>query len=135
MPTLEEFCTITAALRPRMLGKTPSGVRIDFAFEGSAVSPHWEGPRPVSGVDYATVRSDGNLDLDIRGVIGSGRKTVSYRATGVSIMKSKTEAAPQELLTFETSDEELSWLNTAIGVAVGQGEGLDLTLTVYVVKG
>ena len=53
MPTLEEFCTITAALRPRMLGKTPSGVRIDFAFEGSAVSPHWEGPRPVSGVDYA----------------------------------------------------------------------------------
>lgn len=134
MPVLEEFCTITAALRPRMLGKTPSGVRIDFAFEGSAVSPHWEGSRPVAGVDYATVRSDGNLDLDIRGVIGEGRKTVSYRAIGVSIMKSKTEAVPQELLTFETSDEDLSWLNTAVGVAVGQGEGLDLTLTVYLVK-
>ena len=135
MPTLEEFCTITAALRPRMLGKTPSGVRIDFAFEGSAESPHWEGSRPVAGVDYATVRSDGNLDLDIRGVIGEGRNTVSYRAIGVSIMKSKTEAVPHELLTFETSDEELSWLNTAVGVAVGQGEGLDLTLTVYLVRG
>ena len=134
MPHLEEFCTITAALRPRMLGKTPSGVRIDFAFEGSAVSPHWEGSRPVAGVDYATVRSDGNLDLDIRGVIGEGRKTVAYRAIGVSIMKSKTEAAPQELLTFETSDEDLSWLNTAIGVALGEGKGLDLTLTVYIVK-
>ncbi len=134
MPRLEEFCTITAALRPRMLGKTPAGVRIDFAFEGTATGPHWEGPRPVWGVDYATVRADGNLDLDIRGVIGEGRQTVSYRALGVSIMKSRTEAAPQELLTFQTSDEDLSWLNTAVGVAVGQGEGLKLTLTVYVVK-
>ena len=134
MATLEEFCTISAGLRPRMLGKTPSGVRLDFAFEGTAESPHWEGSRPVSGVDYATVRSDGNLNLDIRGVIGEGRKTVSYRAMGVSVMKSKTEAMPRELLTFETSDEDLSWLNTAIGVAVGQGKGLDLTLTVYIVK-
>ncbi len=134
MATLEEFCTITAALSPRMLGKTPAGVRIDFGFEGTAVSPHWEGSRPVSGVDYATIRSDGNLDLEIRGVIGEGRNTVAYRATGVSIMKSRTEAMPQELLTFQTSDEELSWLNTAIGVAVGEGKGLDLTLAVYVVK-
>ena len=134
MPTLEEFCTINAGLRPRMLGKTPSGIRLDFAFEGTAESPHWEGSRPVSGVDYATIRSDGNLNLDIRGVIGEGRKTVSYRAMGVSIMKSKTEALPRELMTFETSDEDLSWLNTAIGVAVGEGKGLDLTLTVYIVK-
>ena len=134
MPTLEEFCTITATLRPRMLGKTPSGVRIDFAFEGTAEGTHWEGARPVSGVDYATVRGDGNLDLQIRGVIGEGRQTVSYQAFGVSIMKSKTEAIPQELLTFQTSDPDLSWLNTAVGVAVGQGEGLNLTLTVYVVK-
>ncbi len=134
MPSLEEFCTITAGLRPRMLGKTPAGVRIDFAFEGTAVGPHWEGARPVSGMDYATVRADGNLDLDIRGVIGEGRQTVSYRALGVSVMKSKTEAMPQELLTFQTSDKDLSWLNTTVGVAVGQGEGLNLTLTVYVVK-
>ena len=134
MPTLEEFCTITAVLRPRMLGRTPAGVRIDFAFEGTAEGPHWEGARPVSGVDYATIRADGNLDLDIRGVIGKGRQTVSYRASGVSIMKSKTEAMPQELLTFQTSDDDLSWLNTAVGVAVGQGQGLDLTLTVYIVK-
>ncbi len=134
MPRLEEFCTITARLQPRMLGKTPAGVRIDFAFEGQAVGPHWEGSLPVSGTDYATVRADGNLDLDIRGVIGEGRRTVSYRALGVSIMKSRTEAMPRELLTFQTSDEELEWLNTTVGVAVGHGEGLDLTLTVYVVK-
>lgn len=134
MARLEEFCTITAVLHPRMLGRTPGGVRIDFAFEGTAVSPHWEGARPVSGVDYATVRADGNLDLDIRGVIGEGRSTVSYRASGVSIMKSKTEAMPRELLTFQTSDENLSWLNTAVGVAVGRGKGLDLTLAVHIVK-
>lgn len=134
MPTLEEFCTINATLRPRMLGKTPSGVRIDFAFEGTAEGPHWEGSRPVSGVDYTTIRSDGNLNLAIRAVIGEGRKTVSYQAMGVSIMKSKTQALPRELLTFETSDQDLAWLNTAIGVAIGQGKGLDLNLTVYIVK-
>lgn len=134
MATLEEFCTITAGLRPKMLGKTPSGVRLDFAFEGAAEGPHWEGSRPVSGVDYATIRSDGNLNLEIRGVIGEGRRTVSYRAMGVSVMKSKTEAMPRELLVFETSDEDLSWLNTAIGVAIGEGRGLDLSLTVYIVK-
>ena len=49
-------------------------------------------------------------------------------------MKSRTEAMPRELLTFETSDEHPSWLNTAVGVAVGQGKGLDLNLTVHTVK-
>ena len=48
----------------------------------------------------------------------------------VSVTKSKTEAMPQELLTFETSHDDLSWLNTAIG----QGKDLDLNLTVHTVK-
>jgi hypothetical protein len=121
-------------MTPRMLGNMPLGTRIDFAFEGTAVSHHWEGEREVRGVDYVTVRPDGNMDLEIRGVIGTKRDTVSYRATGVSLGISKTEAAPQELITFATGNEELGWLNNVVGVGLGKGEGPDLTLTIYIVR-
>jgi hypothetical protein len=134
VPVLEEFCRISATMAPRMLGKMPSGTRIDFPFEGTATSSHWEGERPVRGVDYVTVRGDGHMDLDIRGTIGEKRETVAYRASGVSIVKSPTEALPQELITFQTGNEDLAWLNTAVGVALGQGEGPAITLTVYLIR-
>lgn len=134
MPTLEPFCDITGTLAPRMLGRAPGGTRIDFPFEGTATSPHWEGEWPVQGVDYVTVRSDGNMDLEIRATLGSGRETVAYRGGGVSLGISKTEAHPQELITFQTGNEDLAWLNSAIAVGLGRGEGADLSIAVYVVR-
>lgn len=134
MPSLEPFCEITASMTPRMLGNMPLGTRIDFPFEGVATSEHWEGEREVSGVDYVTLRPDGNMDLQIRGTIGSKRDTVAYEAIGVSLGVSKTEARPQELITFQTGNEELAWLNDVIGVGLGHGEGLDLSLTIYIVR-
>ena len=133
MPSLEEFCTIKAAMSPRMIGRVPAGTRIDFPFEGSATSPHWDGERPVSGVDYVTVRSDGNMDLDIHGTIGLKRETVSYQATGVSIAHDDNTASPQELITFQTGNDDLAWLNQAVGVGLGHG-GESLELTIYVVR-
>ncbi len=134
MPSLEPFCEITATMTPRMLGSMPLGTRIDFPFEGVATSEHWDGEREVRGVDYVTLRPDGNMDLQIRGTIGSKRDTVAYQATGVSLGISKTEARPQELITFQTGSEELAWLNDVIGVGLGRGEGLDLSLTIYIVR-
>lgn len=134
MPSLEAFCEIAATMSPRMLGKMPAGTRIDFPFEGTARSAHWEGERPVKGVDYVTVRSDGHMDLDIRATIGEKRETVAYRATGVSVALSPTEASPQELITFQTGNEDLAWLNTAVGVGLGGGEGGTISLTIYIVR-
>jgi Protein of unknown function (DUF3237) len=134
MPTFEEFCRITATMTPRMLGKMPQGTRIDFPFEGTATSPHWEGERPVKGVDYVTVRGDTHMDLEIRATIGEKRETVAYRGNGVSIVKSPTEAMPQELITFQTGNEDLAWLNTAIGIGWGGGEGGNISVTIYVVR-
>ena len=134
MPNLEEFCQIKATMAPRMLGKMPQGARIDFPFEGTATSSHWEGERSVKGVDYVTVRSDGHMDLDIRATIGEKRETVAYRGAGVSIAKSPTEALPQELLTFQTGNEDLAWLNTAVGVGLGGGEGAEISITIYIVR-
>ena len=134
MPTFEEFCQIKATMAPRMLGKMPQGARIDFPFEGTATSSHWEGERPVKGVDYVTVRLDGHMDLDIRATIGEKRETVAYRGGGVSIAKSPTEATPQELITFRTGNEDLAWLNTAVGVGLGGGEGGTISITIYIVR-
>lgn len=133
MPSLEEFCTVKASMTPRMVGHTPAGTRIDFAFEGTATGPHWEGERPVRGVDYVTVRGDGNMDLDIHATIGEKRETVSYRATGVSVAHEDRTASPQELITFQTGSENLAWLNSAVGVGLGTG-GAQLDLTIYIVR-
>jgi Protein of unknown function (DUF3237) len=134
MPSLEPFCDIAARLSPRMLGRMPAGTRIDFPFEGVATGPHWEGERPVRGVDYVTVRSDGHMDLELRGTIGEKRETVAYRATGVSLAVSETEAHPQELITFQTGNEALSWLNAVVGVGLGAGVAGDLSLSIFIVR-
>lgn len=134
MPSLEEFCTVEGELGMKVIGNSPAGMRIDFPFHGVATGPHWEGERPVSGVDYVTVRSDGNMDLDIHGVIGEKRESVSYRAIGVSIANPDRSADPKELLVFQTGNEDLAWLNNEIGVAFGHGEAGKLTLKVYLVR-
>ena len=133
MPDLELFCTVEASMTPRMIGHVPAGTRIDFPFEGTATGPHWDGERPVRGIDYVTVRSDGNMDLEIRGAIGEKRETVSYRAGGVSIAHEDKTASPQELITFQTGNEDLAWLNTVIGIGLGRG-GAQLELAIYVVR-
>ena len=135
MPSLKEFCKITASLDMNVIGKTPGGMRIDFPFEGTATSAHWEGERPVRGVDYVTVRADGHMALDIHGVIGSGRAKVAYSATGVSLAGDEQGVAfPRELITFATADESLGFLNTAIAVGLGKGEADALELTVFLVE-
>ena len=134
MPSLEKFCTITVDLGMNIIGKTPAGMRIDFPFEGSATSEHWDGERPVRGVDYVTVRADGNMDLDIHATIGEKREAFAYKATGVSIANPDQSADPKELITFQTGNEDLAWLNNEVGVAFGHGEEGELTLEMYLIK-
>lgn len=134
MPSLEMFCTIEAEMGMKIIGATPAGTRIDFPFEGTATGPHWEGERPVKGIDYVTVRSDGNMDLDIYATVGEKRESVAYRGIGVSIANPDQSAEPRELLTFQTGNEDLAWLNNEIGVAFGKGEAGKLTVEVYLVR-
>ncbi|MGH8944923.1 MAG: DUF3237 family protein, partial [Acidimicrobiia bacterium] len=128
------LCNVEGTLGMNVLGSGPGGTRIDFPFEGSATGPHWEGERPVKGVDYVTVRSDGNMALDIRGVIGEKKEAVSYRGSGVSIANPDRSADPKELITFSTGNEDLAWLNDEIAVAFGHGEAGRLTLEIYLVR-
>jgi hypothetical protein len=131
---LELFCTITAEMGRNIIGNTPAGMRIDFPFQGTATGPHWEGQRPVNGIDFVTVRSDGNMDLDIRATVGEKRETVAYRGSGVSIVNPDQSAEPRELLTFHTGNADLAWLNNEVGVAFGRGEAGKLSVEVYLVR-
>ncbi len=128
MPTLTDFVSINATLDFQMIGKTPAGMRIDVPFTGTATSSHWEGERPVTGVDYVTIGSGGVQNLDIRGQIGSGDNVIAYRAIGRG-----ADAGPKELFMFETANEEMSWVNSAVGVAIGSLEGNKLSLDVQVI--
>jgi hypothetical protein len=134
MPSLDKFCTVEARLDMRIIGQAPAGMRIDFPFEGTATSEHWEGERPVRGIDYVTVRSDGNMVLDVHATIGEKREIVSYTATGVSIANDDQSADPKELIVFQTGNEDLAWLNDEVGVAFGHGAGGKVTLEIYLVK-
>jgi hypothetical protein len=134
VPELEHFCTIKATMSPRVIGSGPAGMRVDFPFQGTATSSHWDGERPVSGVDYVTFRADGNMTLDIHGVIGEKRESVGYSATGVSLSVSKTEAHPKELMTFHTGNEDLAWLNNEVAVALGKGLDGAIELDIYLIK-
>lgn len=134
MPSLEKFCTVEADLAMNVIGKAPAGMRIDFPFEGTATSEHWEGERQVKGVDYVTVRSDGNMSLDIHATIGEKREAVSYRGSGVSIAGEDQSADPKELIVFETGNEDLAWLNNEVAVAFGHGAAGKITLDIYLIR-
>jgi hypothetical protein len=134
MAELHELCTIRVKVRYEPVGPTPSGKRLDAPFEGSATSPHWEGERPVTGIDYVTFRSDGTFAVDIRGRIGSGREVVAYQAQGIAGFDPDTKVTDaRELFRFETAAADLAWLNRTVGVGIGGGEGDDLEVQVFTV--
>lgn len=134
MASLEEFCTIEADLGMNIIGDTPAGMRIDFPFNGTATGPHWDGERTVKGMDYVTVRSDGNMDLDLHAVIGEKREQVAYRGSGVSVVNEDRSANPRELLTFQTGNDDLNWLNNEIGVAFGSGADGRISLRIFLAR-
>jgi hypothetical protein len=135
MSTLKEFCEISATMEFNMVGKTPSGLRIDVPFAGVATSKHWEGERAVNGTDHVLIRKDGNAVLDIRARIGEGRDVIWYSATGISRQGDRQGLLyPQELILFETGSEDFAYLNITVGVATGAADGGSLELTVYLVE-
>jgi hypothetical protein len=84
----------------------------------------------VAGTDVVRIGSDGVQQLEIRARIGEGDDMVAYQAIG----RGTDGTGPQELLVFETANEELAFLNSAIAVALGGLDGNKLSLTVSLVS-
>ncbi len=89
----------------------PQGARIDIAFEGRG-SGRVAGR--VSGVDYARMRADGRVDLDIRAIIETeeGRR-IALSADGVAMPHADEPIADLfENVRLTTAAEDYAWVNT-----------------------
>ncbi len=129
MPSLTALANLELNLQFAPIGAVSAGMRLDVPFEGTATSSHWEGERPVVGVDYVTIGADGLQSLDIRGRIGEGPEAIGYRAVGRG-----NKAGPQELFVFETANEDLAFLNGAVAVGFGTMDGTKLSLSLYLAE-
>jgi len=89
----------------------PQGVRIDVAFEGRAKGRL---AGRVRGVDYARMRADGRIDLDIRAVIETDDgQRVALSADGVATPRADEPVADLfENVTLGTAAEAYAWVNT-----------------------
>ena len=76
------------------------------------------------------VGADGVQQLEIRARIGEGKETVAYQAIG----RGTDATGPQELIVFETANEDLAFLNSAVAVALGGVDGNKLSLTVSLIS-
>ena len=86
------------------------GVRLDFAFEGRA-SGRLAGR--VRGVDYARMRADGRIDLDIRALIETeDLHRIALSADGVAMPRAAEPVADLfENIRLDTAAEEYAWVN------------------------
>ena len=88
----------------------PQGLRIDIAFEGRATGRL---TGRVRGVDYARMRADGRIDLDIRALIEteSGSR-IALSADGVAVPRAGEPIGDlSENVSLNTAAKDYAWVN------------------------
>ena len=98
------------AILSRQQAVPPQGVRIDVAFEGRAVGRL---AGRVRGVDYARIRADGRIDLDIRAIVETedGRR-IALSADGVAMPRAAEPIADLlENVILSTAAADYAWVN------------------------
>jgi hypothetical protein len=132
----EFLCQLEARLGPpREFGETPHGGRRFFpVVGGSFEGPRLRGEILPEGGDWAIVRQDGVLELDVRITLRTDDGALIYvrypglrrAAPEVLLRLARGEAVdPNEYYfrttpLFETSASRYAWLNSIIAVAVGE---------------
>jgi hypothetical protein len=96
----------------------PQGLRIDIAFEGRA-SGRLTGR--VRGVDYARVRADRRIDLDIRAMIElENGARIALSADGVAVPRAGEPIGDlSENVRLSTAAKAYAWVNARQVWAVG----------------
>jgi len=134
-PALEHLFDMHADLEaPQVIGQTPMGVRQIFPVKGGT----FEGPRMTGevlpgGGDWATMRPDGAVELDVRatlkthdgsmiyayysGIISDAMKTAVRVFGGEDVPLSEYYFYTNPM--FQTGADKYAWLNQT--VALGRG--------------
>ena len=106
------------ALAPCSATIPPQGIRIDVAFSGAARGRVAGG---VRGVDYARMRADGRVDLDIRATIDTedGHR-IALAADGIASTRPGEPIADLwENVELNTPSDAYAWVNGRQVWAVG----------------
>jgi hypothetical protein len=127
------LCSLELTLAsPLMLPGVPEGTRVIYSAVGGAFhGPRLTGEIVAQGGDWAILRGDGTVTLDVRITLRT--------ADGALILVSATGRALRDggawqiraALLFETGDRRYLWLNAAQGLGRGRKAGDTLALQVY----
>jgi hypothetical protein len=104
------------------IGGTPSGQRTigevtAARFEGERFSARLRG---TAAADWALVRPDGVVELDVRMTLETEDGALVYVAYGGHLDPERGDHPILAMMRFETSDERYAWLNRV--AAVGKGK-------------
>ena len=135
-PRLEHIFDMRADLEaPQVLAGAPLGTRQIFIVKGGAVEgPKLRGEILPGGGDWATVRSDGAVQLDVRGTMRTDDGALVYMTySGLMIATPEVfgrlfqgqDVPLSEYYfytnpVFQTGAEQYAWLNRVIGIGRGK---------------
>lgn len=123
---------------PIPVGPTPEGMRVIYNITGGTVSgPRIKGKYLASGGEWARIRPDGSLAIDVRGCIETDDGALIYftyfgrlvvpAELQAQVFDMDAETRPDPSLyyfriapLFETASEKYAWLNGIQGVGVGR---------------
>ncbi|MGI8927122.1 MAG: DUF3237 domain-containing protein [Tepidiformaceae bacterium] len=130
---VEHLFTLVANIGERhILQGGPQGARavvnvVGGSFEGAEL----KGKVLPPGGDWATLRADGSVKLDVRAILHTedgARILITYLGIGTNTPEGlELRTAPM----FETGDERYAWLNNVQAVGKGKVSGGTVTYEVY----
>lgn len=141
--------------QPIEIGQGPEGIRTILPIaEGTVKGPALAGKvMPMTGADWARVRPDGTLALDVRLAIEAENGDLIFMTYGGRI-SADTDAGMEAALdfakpdpstgenlyyfrtnpVFETASETYSWLNRIVAIGSGRTGAGGVTYQIYKIK-
>ena len=116
-----------------MIADAPTGTRVTVQVDGGTFTgPRLNGTVVGPGADWAVVRGDGTIRIDVRLLLRTDDGAdiyMSYSGIGLE-MGARLRTAP----LFETGDERYAWLNSIQAVGTGSSDGKVVDYQVYAVS-
>ncbi len=132
-PALEHLMDVHLDVSiPSMIPGGPGGTRVTVQVDGGTFTgPRLSGTVIGPSADWAVVRPDGVLRLDVRVLLRTDDGAdiyMSYSGIGTD-GGARLRTAP----VFETGDERYAWLNAVQAVGTGASDGTVVDYRVYAV--
>jgi len=128
--SVEEFGSSFEALMQGKLEIPKEGFRVNVSLKGVVSGPEFEGT--ATAVDYAYVRADGRMQLDVKATITTvDGKNISFAGVGVAIPQQDGSLRLAESVTLFSSHPEYAHLNTLLIWGLGTSAQNKVDLKFY----